>query len=181
MLASELPQKQPAVAQVSDDSPIDKLRGYGGLAAQRVHAAVIAERERGFRSATTWGAANTHELAELLTAGGTTWQMVRRGVICTKGLRQVGPCSRKRGRPEPSQCQSSCDYRLEEAWLQAEVDGAIAEAVRLCREATDEGEELAASLWEDQILVNIDRFPQLREKWENEPVVARILSLREDS
>lgn len=157
------------------------MGGYGGLAAVSIHRTVVAEREKVHRRGETWAAENVHDLAVMLTAQGTSWQMVRPGVACTKSVGQAGPCNRKKGHPEPARCQSKCDYRLEEAWHREDVDGTIGDAVRLYVDAGERGEDLAQCLWKDQVLVNLPRFPDLQAKWMQHAVVRSIVEAEENA
>lgn len=176
MLAAE--EADEAIRQASGETSRTTgaaMGGYGGLAAVSIHRAVVAERDQAHRRSETWGAENVHDLAVMLTAQGNSWQMVRPGVVCTKHVGQAGPCNRKKGHPEPARCQSLCDYRLEEAWHREDVDGTIADAVRLYVEAGERGEDLAQCLWKDQVLVNLPRFPDLHAKWMQHAVVRNIV------
>jgi len=114
-----------------------------------------------------------HELASLLTLGGTSWQLVRPGVVCTKALNEFGPCTRGVGRPQPSSCRSRCDFRLELAAMRSDVDRLLQEAVDHLQRAYSEDDELAISLWVGQIQTHLPRFEDLRIKWGNHPLVQR--------
>ena len=151
------------------------LGGYGGLAAIRIHDAIQIRRTELHKTGSTWGVKDMHELAELLTMRGTTWQLVRPGVVCTKAAGDVGPCNKRKGNPEPSRCQVSCASRLEEAWHQEDVDASIAEAVNQYIESGKQGSDLIQSFWRNQILGNLPRFPQLHTKWLANDVVQRIV------
>lgn len=147
------------------------LGGYGGLAAVSIRNAIESHRTRIHRRGADWSAGSAVELAELLTLQGTAWEQVRRGVICTKFPGEAGPCNKRKGRPEPSKCQSSCTHRLEEAFLREDIDGAIHDCVVAYEQALDDDESLTAAHWAAQIRTHVPRFPDLREKWLTNPTV----------
>lgn len=153
----------------------DKLGGYGGLGAVGVRVAVDAYRERVFRRGDQWGVQSVLELSELLTLQGTAWEQVRHGVICTKFPGQAGPCNKSLGRPEPSKCKSSCNHRLEEAFLREDVDGAIRDALGAYESDCSKGEALSAAFWAGQLRVHVPRFTDLQEKWMKNSTVRSLL------
>lgn len=139
--------------------------GFGGRAAPAIRRAV-AEQERVLhRRSEDWGAEDIRDLAEVLTLGGTTWNLVRPGVMCTKSLNQFGPCNKKRGHPDPASCQTSCDHRLEQAWLREDVDGCIAEALVKWELEIASQNDLVAEFWAGQVRMHIGRFADLEKKW----------------
>lgn len=152
-----------------------KLAGYGGLGAVSVRVAVNAYREKVHRLGKQWDAQSVLELSELLTLQGMTWEQVRHGVICTKFPGQAGPCNKSFGRPEPSKCKSSCDHRLEEAFLREDVDGAIRDALCAYESDNAKGENLSAAFWAGQVRAHVPRFPDLREKWMRNLTVQSLL------
>jgi integrase len=160
-------------AQTVDNA---KMGGYGGLAAATVQDAIEVQKQRVHRRGDDWGADSVIELAELLTLQGQTWDQVRPGVICTKFPGEAGPCNKKRGRPEPSKCQSSCDYRLEEAFLREDIDGSIADSVAAYEQATADNENLTKAHWAAQIRAHVGRMPDLREKWMRHPTVSGLMN-----
>lgn len=150
--------------------------GYGGLAALKIHAAVQMSRRDSLRRGEEFGANDIVELSELLTFQGHAWEQVRHGVVCTKVPGQTGPCNKGLGRPEPSRCQTSCDHRLEEAFLRADVDGAIQEAIAAYEAEQSKGEELRSAFWAGQIRAHIPRFDDLRDKWMCHPTVNALVN-----
>lgn len=111
-----------------------------------------------------YGADSLRSLAEILTLNGRHWELVRPGVICTKLPGQFGPCTQGRGIPDPGSCRTNCDYRLE-----------LERAKKQCEEATlallteraaavaNDAEMLVASL-DGQILANLMRWPDVRDR-----------------
>lgn len=175
--AEEARQVLTALDEPDTDGAI--LGGYGGRAAFTIHNAVKVERERVHRTGEAWGADDTHELAVMLTAQGSNWQTVRKGVLCTKNIGQVGPCNRKKGHPEPSRCNATCDFRLEENWHLDDVDASIAYAIEQYLDAGRKEFDLAQEMWRAQVLNHLPRFPSLKAKWTVHPTVKAMLAQEE--
>lgn len=154
------------------------LGGYGGPAALAMQRAIDVHREGLHRRGEQWGANSVIELAEVLTLQGKAWQVVRKGVMCTKlpGT-EAGLCNKSRGHPEPSRCGSRCDHRLEENFLREDVDASIAEAVAAYRVASQDEGSMEKALWAGQIRAHISRFADLRRKWEKDPTVQEVMQV----
>lgn len=152
------------------------LAGYGGLGAVTLGTAVHIYRERVHRRGEEWNAQSTYELAELLTMQGSAWEQVRTGVLCTKLPGEAGPCNMRKGRPEPSKCQSTCGHRLEESFLREEVEASIADCVGHYERARADGEDLMAAHWAAQVRTHIVRFGDIKVKWLANSTVASLLS-----
>lgn len=152
------------------------LNGYGGLAAISIHAAVATHRQHVHRRGSDWNAESAIELAELLTLQGKAWDQVRAGILCTKLPGESGPCNKRKGRPEPSRCQSSCAHRLEEAFLREDVDSSIRYAIDAYAHATLAEQPLTAEHWAAQIRENLPRFPDVQQKWMGHPTVQALTS-----
>ena len=165
MRAKEAVERMVEAEMTPQPIAAEALGGYGGLGAITVHKALEVHRDRVHRRGDTWGAKSVVELAELLTLQGQAWEQVRRGVVCTKFVGEAGPCSRSKGRPEPSKCQTGCSHRLEERFLREDVDGAIADSVASYEIAMDNDESLTAAHWVAQVRAHVPRFPDLHEKW----------------
>ena len=146
----------------------------GGPAARSVKAAVAVTRAHHGRE---YKAKGIRELAETLTFSGHFWQLVRGGVICTKGPLVEAPCQRGSTTTDSAKCQSTCAMRLEQAFLKDDVDRTLAEAVRQLGGALDNDDEIMAAEWVGQIQANLPRFPDLDVKWRSNPLVATALGL----
>lgn len=152
---------------------IQESEQSGGPAAEQIRKVVRDEKVRLGRE---FGEDDVHRLADTLTLNGTYWLLVRPGVICTKLPHQSGACNQHRGAPEPARCRSLCSNRLELAALKDDVDRAISEAlkhVELCEQKDD---RIGAEAWVGQIVANINRFSDLKEKWSTNSRVRAILS-----
>lgn len=171
-----------ARGQYADENEID-YAGYGGKAVARIADTVQLYREqaqasgRMRNSAEDFGADHIDDVVRILTGDGTYFNLVRPGVICTKRLGEWGPCSRKKGRADRSNCQESCDHRLEEPWLRADADSCIVDALAGYERASADGEVLLQSFWIDQVRRNVTRFEDLRTKWFQHPTIAKIMAL----
>jgi integrase len=156
----------------AEDSPTPG--GYGGPASYLIEKAIENHEQRLHRNGKEWGTTSAIELAEVLTLQGKAWQFVRPGVICTKfpGTER-GPCNMSRGHPEPSRCQSQCAHRLEEAFLRTDVDAILEFSIKNFESSSDD--ELLKAHWAGQIRANINRFPDLYEKWSSRPEMKSIM------
>ena len=121
-------------------------------------------------------AEDIRDLGEVLTLGGTTWNLVRPGVMCTKSLTLFGPCNKKRGHADPASCNPMCDYRLEQAWLRDDVDRCISQALEHWEHEIQEGQELVAEYWAGQVRMHLGRFADLEQKWREDARVQIVCS-----
>ncbi|MBB3835272.1 hypothetical protein FHR55_003516 [Xanthomonas arboricola] len=152
---------------------ISNIEGAGGKAADRVRNSVSAFAK--LRGVSKLDAQTIDELARDLTENGQYWELVRPGVLCTKLPGQVGACNGKQGAPDASHCRSTCAHRLEAA-AQKEATNRVIERIigHLERALLDE-EPLVAERWRGQLLANLGRFEEVRERWSSHPMVAEEL------
>lgn len=180
IVAHELGESSTRSSTEQAHSEVD-YGGYGGKGLLRLKAAVLSHLNptsdsKGMRnSVASFGAADVYELALLLTANGTYFEVVRAGVICTKRKGELGPCSKHRGQPERSRCDTKCDYRLEEGWLRSDVDSCIEESLSHYERAQDETDDLLMTFWASSIAENVGRFPDLESKWLARPGIQHAL------
>lgn len=102
--------------------------------------------------------------AQVLTFDGTYWQLVREGVICTKGLGQYGPCTKGRGTPDPGACRTSCDHRLETAMAKQQCAEALQALVRERQSAIADQRDLLVANLDGQIVAELKRWDEVREQ-----------------
>jgi hypothetical protein len=165
----------------ADEGGID-YAGYGGKAVARIADTVTRYREQAVasgrmrNSVDDFGADQIDDVVRILTADGTYFNVVRPGVACTKRLGEWGPCSRGKGLADRSNCQESCDHRLEEPWLRADADGCVEEALAAYERASADLELLLMSFWGEQVRRNVIRFEDLRAKWMRHPTVAQLMA-----
>jgi hypothetical protein len=163
----------------AETSVIDESRlyaGYGGLGAISLDNAITSHCESRHRRGEMWGETSSVELAKILTQQGQYWELVRKGVICTKLPGQTGPCNKRKGRPEPSNCSSGCDHRLEQKFLHDDVDCCIQESVENYEAATIQGDLSQVALWASQISAHVRRFPDLQAKWAEHKTVKEVMN-----
>lgn len=155
--------------------------GYGGKAVSRIADTVTRYRDQSVasgrmrNSATDFGADHIDDVVRILTGDGTYFNLVRPGVFCTKRVGEWGPCSRKKGQADRSNCQETCDHRLEEPWLRSDAEDCIEEALAGYERACAESDLLLNSFWADQLRRNVVRFEDLRAKWIQHPTIARLM------
>lgn len=165
-------EDEPTPHEATTSTGVDPLAdGYGGPAAASIRRAITEHKHALHQRSQDWGAEDIRDLAEVLTFGGTTWNLVRPGVMCTKSLNQFGSCNRKRGHPDPASCQTSCDYRLEQAWLREDVDSCISQALGHWELEIASKQELVAEFWAGQVRMHLGRFADLEKKWQRDPRV----------
>lgn len=176
---AQMAKDQNTSAEVGD-TDID-YAGYGGKAVGRIADTISRYRDqevgsgRMRNSLDAFGAERIDDVVRILTGDGTYFEIVRPGVVCTKRLGELGPCSRNRGQPDRSNCQEDCDHRLEEPWQRADADGCVADALAGYQRAVADCEVLLTSFWGEQVRRNVVRFDDLRDKWMRNPTVAAII------
>lgn len=159
-------------------SAIEDADKCGGPAAVKLRTAIKAER---FRMGSDFDEETLQELAETLTLNGRHWQLVRPGVLCTKGPQISGACTPSTAMAEPSRCRTRCDHRLELSFLKDDVDKTIAIAVKELNKAIADNDYTKSEMWRGQILTNIDRFGELEAKWRSNPLIGDLLKKRSEA
>ncbi|MCI5076393.1 hypothetical protein [Oricola sp.] len=110
------------------------------------------------------GSESLSEAIRILTFNGSHWELVRPGVLCTKGLGEFGPCTQGRGSPDPGGCRTSCEHRLEMARAKADCAGALDQLLREHAIAIEEQAGMVLANIEGQILAHLKRWDDVREK-----------------
>jgi integrase len=145
----------------------------GGPAAAPLRQGLEDLRMR--RGEDAYGADSLRELTDILTFGGRQWELVRPGVICTKAPGQFGPCTQGRGEPDPGSCRTTCDHRLETSRAKAQCDAAVGVLVGELEAAEREGADMLAENLRGQLLAQLRRWEEVRERWSaKSETVARI-------
>ncbi|WMY07296.1 site-specific integrase [Paraburkholderia phenoliruptrix] len=168
LIRQEMEEVAKAQTIMLAETTLKDAENCGGPAAEKIRT--IVEKERA-RLGKEFGAETYSELAEICTLSGTQWMLVRPGVICTKLPHQTGPCNIRQSQPDTSKCRSRCDHRLEMSILRNEVDSCIDIAVSEVERCLKEDDPIGAEHWRGQITLNINRFPDIKQKWANHPVV----------
>lgn len=172
LLRAEMIQIARDVTIMYAKDAISNIDSYGGPAASKLSASIQQEKVRLGRD---MGADDMQRCAEILTDNGSLWTLVRPGVLCTKRPSDAGPCTKARGLPDPAHCQTSCDNRLEQAFLRDDVERSIEQAVAHLVQAYADDDEYKSEEWEGQVLALLPRFPDIRKKWILHPVVSPLV------
>ncbi|WP_019995472.1 site-specific integrase [Aureimonas ureilytica] len=143
----------------------------GGNAAAPMKQGLANLRMR--RGAETFGSDSMRELAEVLTFGGKTWNLVRPGVLCTKALGEYGPCTKGYGNADPGSCRTGCDHRLETARARSHAAGALEQLLEELAAAEAEGATMLVANFEGQILAQLRRWDDLRRQLVETDAAAR--------
>lgn len=104
------------------------------------------------------------ETAEILTHHGIFWQIVRPGVICTKGKDQFGPCTKERGKADPGSCRTHCDHRLERAREKQSSKDKLIYLIDEYRSAVRDNLVMIVANLRGQIINELKRWPDVRDQ-----------------
>jgi hypothetical protein len=112
------------------------------------------------RGIEAFGTDDLREAAEILTANGTYWGLVRPGIICTKAPGQFGACTKGRGAPDKGSCRSDCGSRLELELAKAQCRQELLAQIDEYSRSTDY--PMVAARLRGQILANLHRWEDVR-------------------
>ena len=116
------------------------------------------------RGETEFDTKTLRETAETLTFNGDYWTLVRPGVICTKGLGEYGPCTKNHRAPDPGACRTTCGHRLETSRAKQTCEDALHALVNERANAACEGAEMLLANLDGQILAQLKRWDDVRER-----------------
>lgn len=125
------------------------------------------------RGETAFDSASLRETAEILTFNSRHWELVRPGVLCTKTLGEFGPCTRGRGAPDPGSCRTDCDHRLELGRAKRTCEQALEALLAELAAAERDGAGMLSASLEGQILAQLKRWDEVRERIVSRDPVAR--------
>jgi hypothetical protein len=145
----------------------------GGPAATSLRVGIADFKMR--RGEHALGTDSMSEAIRILTFNGRLWELVRPGVLCTKGLGQFGPCTQGRGSPDAGACRTGCDHRLEMARAEADCAGVLAKLLDEHAAASEEGADMVLANIEGQILANLLRWNDVRERVLADSETARMI------
>ncbi|WP_095201417.1 integrase [Mesorhizobium carmichaelinearum] len=114
------------------------------------------------RGIEAFGTDDRREAAEILTANGTYWGLVRPGIICTKAPGQFGACTKGRGAPDKGGCRADCAARLELELAKAQCRQELLTQIDEYSRSTDY--PMAVARLKGQILANLHRWEEVREE-----------------
>jgi integrase len=115
------------------------------------------------------------EAFEVLTKGQYIFHQPMPNVLCIKQPAQHGLCSKSRGEPDPSRCSTKCWHRVERPNGRADCEIAIAQWLSDIQEANERGFVGAVAHFEGQLLAELFRFSDIRDRViADSPVAARV-------
>ena len=158
------PQFQADLDQVRQEASIalatEAVKGAdmnGGPAARAVNR--LARQLLADRATPEQEVEGLRRAAAILSENGQV-SLVRKGVLCTKGFQQSGPCTREAGNPDAGNCQIDCVHRLELAAAQADHRASIETILDLIPRSAG----LERAFWQGQLLAHLAPFPELRDE-----------------
>lgn len=132
----------------------------GGPAATEIRAGLeTLKMSRGIRKL---GTEDIDKAVQQLISSGTAFQIVRRGVICTKQPGEYGPCTKSLGRADKGSCRSTCMHRLE---LAAEKDQCLTQIeaiLEMITRAIAAGQTMLAEHLKGQFIYEMERWEDVR-------------------
>lgn len=157
---------------MASEAITDAEAGYiGGPAATGLLTGLREFKAR--RGEDSLDATSMREAIEILTFNERDWQLIRPGILCTKTLGQFGPCTMGRGDPDPGACRTTCEHRLETARAKADCEGALDYLLNEHELASRDDEEMTVASLEGQILANLFRWNDVRERLVESNVTAK--------
>lgn len=142
-----------------------------GAAAAPLERAISTIKMR--RGLEVLGTESMQEAIRILAFNGQPWELVRPGVLCTKGLGKFGPCTQGRGAPDPGSCRTDCHSRLELERAKANCAGSLDYLLREYSVADEEEQEMLLPNLEGQILAHLARWEDVRKRILSESLLAR--------
>lgn len=147
-------------------------------AAARVASAVEDHEVRLVKSGRLWNQGSAYELAQMLTLNGQGWRLVRKNIVCTKIPGEAGACSKNRGNPNLSNCQSNCRSRLV---LNVELERRdsqeiIDSYIELAIQARNDEQYLVFFDVMQRLREELEKFPDLGERYKKAPTVISLLA-----
>jgi hypothetical protein len=116
------------------------------------------------RGETEFDTKTLREATETLTFNGAYWSLVRPGVICTKGLGEYGPCTKSHRAPDPGACRTTCGHRLETSRAKQNCEDALRALAKERANAASDGAEPLLAHIDGQILAQLKRWDDVRER-----------------
>lgn len=152
------------------------LPAHSGGAASRLAEAVKEHDARLTASGSVWTGGSAYDLAYLLTARGTGWRFVRKNIICAKAPGEPGLCLKNRGEPNTSHCQPGCDNRIVLALERSDLDEVVLAYMDTAAQALEDGQIAVFYYAMKQLLQEIERFQDIKEKYLADPQLQSLLA-----
>lgn len=170
-IRAEIEDAAKAAAYALTEEMLDEAEFAGGLAAPKVAQGLEDFRVRLGKE--ELGTEDVAEAIEIYSLGGSPFQLVRPGIFCTKRPGQFGPCTQRRGAPNPAACSSTCDHRFESMLGKANATEMIPYLIAKIEDPAIADFELTLAALKGQLLTQLSRFDDVREHWIRDSSTAR--------
>lgn len=163
MLLAEVQRIAAEIAYATAEEALTDVEAgeAGGAAVGPLKEAIATLKMR--RGEEKLGAESLSEAVRILSYNGQPWELVRPGVLCTKGLGKFGPCTQGRGEADPGSCRANCTNRLELSRAKADCISSLRILLREHADAKEEEREMLLPNIEGQILAHLMRWDDIRE------------------
>lgn len=152
------------------------LPAHSGAAASRLAVAVKEHEARLAASGRLWKNGSAYDLAYLLTARGTGWRFVQKNIICAKAPGEPGLCLKNRGEPNTTHCKPGCDNRIVLALERRDLDEIVLAYMETASQALEDGQIEVFYFSMRQLLQEIERFQDIKEKYLADPQLQPLLA-----
>ena len=169
-IAAEIERVVDEMVQLNAQSAVSAGGGHGGAAGKKLNEFLSGRAARGEAEL---GVSGLAEAAKVISLTGKGWLMIRKGVVCTKGPHQVGPCTRGTGLPDIARCKVDCTNRFEHSAARADADEAIQYLVSQL-ELNPDWQTHQARYFIGQLRYQLSRFDDLKSRWEDHEIVRRL-------
>ena len=152
------------------------LPGHSGAAALRMVDAVKDHEARLASSGRVWTDGSAYDLAYLLTSSGQGWRFIQKNVICAKVPGEGGLCRKNKGEPDASNCKPECSNRVVLALKRRDVGEIVESYLDVARQALDEGQYGVFFYSMQQLLEELDAFPDIKAQYMADSRVQSLLA-----
>lgn len=108
------------------------------------------------------GTDEINEAVEQLVVEGAGFQIVRRGVICTKLSGEFGPCTQKLHRPDKGSCHADCVHRFEMAAEKQQCRRQLDALLEMIQHAIADEKTMVVEHLKGQIIYELKRWDEVR-------------------
>lgn len=113
-------------------------------------------------------------IAAMLLDGGVDIKIIGPGIVCIKPLEGSGLCHRKGRPPNPSLCQSTCQYRLDQPSRKPEIREIIENLLDDLEDPKIARSE-HSNWWKAELIDHLNLFPDVRSEYIEDERVVRAL------
>lgn len=151
------------------------LPTHSGAAAPRLAEAVKEHEARLVASGRAWNSGSAYDLAYLLTARGQGWRFIQKNIICAKAPGEPGLCLKNRGEPNTAHCQPRCDNLIVLSLERRDLDEIVSAYAEIASQALEDGQIAVFYYAMKQLLQEIERFNDIKEKYLADPQLQPLL------